>query len=85
MNFDTSKLAAYWQQWKQFSNPPTSSLGRFCLALEVGGEKHPGDEVVNPRMQESLSDNKNPSLYILPYLQRMIAMVSHRELQFWQF
>ena len=32
------------------------------------GEKHPGDEVANPRMQESLSDKKTLHFTLLPYL-----------------
>ena len=54
------------------------------MALELGGEKRPGDEVANPRMQESLLDQKKLHFSLLPYLQRMIVIVSHRELQFWQ-
>ena len=52
------------------------------MALELGGEKRPGDEVANPRMQESLLDQKKLHFSLLPYLQRMIVIVSHRELQF---
>ena len=75
MNFYTSELAAYWQ----------GAVPWFWSWAGRAKEKHPGDEVANLRMQESLSEEKKPSLYLLPYLQQMIAMVSHRELQFWQF
>ena len=75
MNFYTSELAAYWQ----------GAVPWFWSWAGRAKEKRPGDEVANLRMQESLSEEKKPSLYLLPYLQQMIAMVSHRELQFWQF
>ena len=75
MNIYTSELAAYWQ----------GAVPWFWSWAGRAKEKRPGDEVANLRMQESLSEEKKPSLYLLPYLQQMIAMVSHRELQFWQF
>ena len=55
MNFYTSELAAYWQ----------GAVPWFWSWAGRAKEKRPGDEVANLRMQESLSEEKKPSLYFI--------------------
>ena len=48
---------------------PGALFSGFGVGKGKAGEKHTGDEVANPRMQESFSDKKNPFtlLYCLIY------------------